>query len=228
MATDWQEITIKPRLLDIVARLSSRVFLGKELCRNEDWLRITKEYAVNVFIAAMNLRLYPRFSRKVVHWFLPKCRNLRAQFAEAQRVITTLLEERRRTKQANRAAGLAVPLYNDAVDWFEHEAEIRGMTYNPAKMQLGLSLAAIHTTSDLLEQVMLDLAQHPEIISPLRKEIAQSLRDGGWKQTSLCNMKLLDSVMKESQRMKPITIGELLSYGFSVLEVVRLISCTLL
>ncbi|KAL8828236.1 MAG: hypothetical protein Q9191_002706 [Dirinaria sp. TL-2023a] len=209
---DWQEIAVKDCFLDIVARLSSRVFLGKELRRDEDWLRITKEYTVDLFMAAVQLRICPRFARKVVHWFLPSCRRLRARFVEAQRVITTMIEERRRTKEAHCAAGRPVPLYNDATEWIEHEAEIKGMAYNETQAQLGLSMAAIHTSSDLLTQVMLDLARHPEIIHPLRKEIVQSLRDGEWKKTSLSNMKLLDSVVKESQRMKPGQITSMLRW----------------
>ena len=34
------------------------------------------------------------------------------------------------------------------------------------------------------------------------------LGEGGWTKTSLHNMKLLDSVIKESQRTKPIGLGK--------------------
>ena len=70
-----------------------------------------------------------------------------------------MIEERRNIKQANRAAGRPVPELNDAIDWADDEAEITGVTYDEAKFQLALSVAAIHTKTDLLEQVMLDLAQ---------------------------------------------------------------------
>ena len=205
---------IKPVLLDVVARLSSRVFLSEKLCRNNEWLQIIKEYTINLFFAALELRLYPRFSRKVVHWFLPKCKMLRAQFAEARRVITLVIEERRRIKQANRAAGRPALEFNDALEWAENEAEAMGVPCDEAKFQLMISIAAIHTTTDLLEQVMLDLAQHPGILQPLQEEIIQSLRNSGWKKTSLYNMKLLDSVIKESQRMKPAAISKSLFSHF--------------
>ena len=135
---------------------------------------------------------------------------LRAQFAEARRVITLVIEERRRIEQANRAAGRPALEFNDALEWAENEAD--------SKFQLMISMAAIHTTTDLLEQVMLDLAQHPEILQPLREEIIQSLHNSGWKKTSLNNMELLDSVIKESQRMKPAAISKSLSSHFRLNE----------
>lgn len=54
---------------------------------------------------------------------------------------------------------------------------------------------------------MTDISRNPEILTELRHEMVQVLRDGGWKKTSLYNMKLLDSVIKESMRLKPTVIG---------------------
>jgi cytochrome P450 len=70
-----------------------------------------------------------------------------------------------------------------------------------------LSFAAIHTTTELVTQVMTDLCKNPEIFGELRQEISQVLRAGGWNKNSLYNMKLLDSVIKESLRLKPTSIS---------------------
>jgi hypothetical protein len=58
---EWKSIVFKQNLLDVVARLSSRVFLGKERCRNKDWLRITKEHTVDSFAGAQ--LLHPHVSK---------------------------------------------------------------------------------------------------------------------------------------------------------------------
>jgi cytochrome P450 len=73
-------------------------------------------------------------------------------------------------------------------------------------VQLTLSSAAIHTTTDLISQVMMDLCSNPEIIDELRQEIVRALTEGGWKKTTLYSMKLLDSAIKESLRMNPTGI----------------------
>ncbi|KPM45297.1 hypothetical protein AK830_g1253 [Neonectria ditissima] len=43
----------------------------------------------------------------------------------------------------------------------------------------------------------------PQVIDDLRREIVAVIGEGGWKKTSLHNLKLMDSVLKESQRPKP-------------------------
>ncbi|KAL2879231.1 hypothetical protein SGCOL_005356 [Colletotrichum sp. CLE4] len=51
-STEWHEVSLGQTILNVFSRLSSRVFLGPELCRNEAWLNITVIYAVDCFIAA--------------------------------------------------------------------------------------------------------------------------------------------------------------------------------
>ena len=68
--------------------------------------------------------------------------------------------------------------------------------------RIGLSLVAIHTTSDLLQEAMIRIAQHPELFQVLRNEIVEVLGRDGLKKTALYNLKTMDSVLKESQRLK--------------------------
>lgn len=68
--------------------------------------------------------------------------------------------------------------------------------------RIGLSLVAIHTTSDLLQEVMIRIAQRPELFQVLRNEIVEVLGRDGLKKTALYNLKTMDSVLKESQRLK--------------------------
>ena len=75
--------------------------------------------------------------------------------------------------------------------------------------QLRLSVASIHTTSNLLTNVVYDLAAYPEHIQPLRDEIKAIVEeDGILKKAGLAKMKLMDSVLKESQRLHPSSMGE--------------------
>ena len=58
--------------------------------------------------------------------------------------------------------------------------------------QLSLSMAAIHTTGDMITQVIYDLCEHPELIRPLREEAIAVFGNSGWKRASLYNLKLMD------------------------------------
>ncbi|KAH7009754.1 cytochrome P450 [Ilyonectria destructans] len=93
----------------------------------------------------------------------------------------------------------------DAIDWFQEIA--KGERYNPGLSQLILGTVAIHTTSDLITQTVYDIMGNPDLIDDLRKEIVTAIGEGGWKKTSLYSLKLMDSVLKESQRLKPNQIA---------------------
>lgn len=205
---EWHSLPLRDTILTCVARISSRVFLGEELCRNEAWLKISRDHATTVFPATDILRTYPAgIIRSIAARVLPICRAAQAQVAEARTILQPVLQKRREAKAAAAAAGKTIE-FNDAIEWFENVASKTKATYEPAAMQLFLSLVAIHTTSDLMTQIMTDLAAHPEVIEDLLKEIKEVLSDGGWRKTTLTKMKLLDSVIKESQRLKPIQLGE--------------------
>jgi cytochrome P450 len=75
-----------------------------------------------------------------------------------------------------------------------------------------LAIGSFHTSSDLLGQVLLDLCRRPDwevLVRELRKEIISSLQGAGWDKIALNNLKLMDSVLKESQRLKPASTGKL-------------------
>lgn len=57
---------------------------------------------------------------------------------------------------------------------------------------------------------MLDLAVHTEVLEPLRQEIETVLTaEGGFSKAAFHKMRLLDSVLKECQRMKPAAVSGL-------------------
>lgn len=198
---------MKEVVLRIVAQVSSRAFLGTDLCRHEGWLRITREYTINSFEAAEQLRMWPSWLKYLVVWFLPTCRKLRVQVKEARQIIDATLKQRQELKAQHKALGKEMPRFDDAIEWIDQAAAAKGISYDATALQLALSLAAIHTTTDLLCQTLTRIAQNPDILGPLRDEIMSSLRENGWQKSSLYNMKLLDSVIKESQRLKPTEIG---------------------
>ncbi|KAF4545446.1 putative cytochrome p450 protein [Lasiodiplodia theobromae] len=69
----------------------------------------------------------------------------------------------------------------------------------------------------LLSHDILDICTHPEYVEPLHEE--------GWKKTALYKMKLMDSFLKESQRVNPITVA---SIARRVKKPIRLSDGTLL
>lgn len=95
---------------------------------------------------------------------------------------------------------------NDSIEWMAQVA--KGRAYDPGNLQLAMSLAAIHTTSDLTKQALIDISQRPNLVEDLRTEVAGVLKTDGWEKTSLYKMRLLDSALKETQRLKPPSMSE--------------------
>lgn len=205
--TEWHDLEMKSYVLKMVAQLSSRLFLGQKVCRDPEWLDITINYTVNAFAAAQELRLLPEFLRPFAVRYLSKSRKIQKQLKQARKIIAPVLEERR---AANRA-GTGVK-YRDAIEWIEETAN--GRVYDPAAAQLSLSAAAIHTTTDLFTQTLLNICGHEDLIRDLREEIITVVTAEGWKKSTLYKLKLMDSVIKESQRLKPMAIGEFSLYRY--------------
>ncbi|KAK1507634.1 hypothetical protein CTAM01_02746 [Colletotrichum tamarilloi] len=198
-AKEPQEIVLRDLIIRLISRMSARVFAGENLCRNERWLDLVVNYGENSVLGMRKLRLWPSFLKTMATNWIPECRDLKAQVKEAWDLVAAELEARHAKNDGKE--------YNDTIYWFEELAA--GKPYNFGASQLMLAVVSIGTTSDLITQALVDIFQHPELIEPLREEITGCLEKEGWKKTALYNMKLLDSVLNESQRLKPNQISSM-------------------
>ncbi|PVH92420.1 cytochrome P450 monooxygenase-like protein [Periconia macrospinosa] len=198
---DWQTASLSKAISSIVARLSSRVFLGEEICRNEEWLKTTTQYATHAFMVGVESSTIPSLLRPIVSRFSQRGKTVRAEVQRAREIIAPVIAKRRAMKEQARINNEPIPQFNDALEWAE--MEFNGKPYDPSALQLFLSFAAIHTTTDLACETMLRLANDPSQITALREEMIDVLSKEGWKKTSLYNLKLLDSAIKEAQRVRP-------------------------
>lgn len=178
--------------------------MGEEMCRDEDWIKASSEYTTAAFGHGDKLRSWPRSLRPLVHWFMPEAREVREKLNAARRAIKPLIEKREAKKAEAVARGEKPPVYNDSLEWFEQEYTT---AYDPAVAQITLSIVAIHTTSDLLQMTMFSIARHPELFTPLREEVIRVLGSQGLTKQALYELKLMDSAIKEAQRMKPVLLG---------------------
>ncbi|KAJ3521535.1 hypothetical protein NM208_g13247 [Fusarium decemcellulare] len=204
-------IPLKEMVSLLVARLSSRVFLGKTLARNDRWLSIAMHYTHDSYSAAAELRQWPFFLRPFVYWFLPKCKLLRQEVKDADELIMPEVEKRKQAVQKAQETGVKPPRVADTIGWMFEIS--RGRQVNYVYGQLFLSFAAIHTTTETITGCLLDICSYPEIVKPLRDEIIEVIGQNGWAKTSLYKLKLMDSFMKESQRRHHMGITSIHRYA---------------
>ncbi|TDZ54048.1 Cytochrome P450 monooygenase 1 [Colletotrichum trifolii] len=190
---DWQEVRLFPVSLQLAARLSAKILLGDRLSRNKQWISLSISFAGLVLRAGRSLRQWPVILRPLAHRFVPILNTLRSQVAEARRIMEPELAARRRAR-----SGMEKPM--DSLSWIDNVR--RGRDFDVVAGQLFLTFAAIHTTSSALTAVMYDLIANPEYFTSLREEIVRVFgEEGGWSKNTLYKLKLMDSCLKESQRL---------------------------
>ncbi|KAI3539369.1 p450 monooxygenase [Colletotrichum abscissum] len=202
---EWHEIPLKILAFKIVSQLSSRVYLGEELCRNDDWLQVTVDYTRDSMQAAQDLRLWPRFLRPLAYWYLPRCRAIRQELQTSFNIVDPVLQNRRREKEKRVKQGLEPVRHLDAMQWMEDAAN--GRPYDATVAQIMMAIAANFSGSDSLSTLMIYLCQDPQLVEDMRKEVITVLSENKWSKSTLYKLRLMDSVLKESQRMKPAAIA---------------------
>ncbi|KAI0195875.1 cytochrome P450 [Astrocystis sublimbata] len=206
---DWHPINAHHAMVQIVARVSSRMFGGTDLSRNQPWVDATINFALDGFMGAQAIKQYPEIIRPLVAMFIPALGKIKEHHATAQRVIVPILRARR----AAAAAGWPdtdgeAPV--DFLQWMVENAEGEEKEDSfLAQIQLKLSFAAIHTSAAAPTQLLYDLCAMPEYVEPLLAEIRDVRREFceyGFDKRSLMKLEKLDSMMKESQRFNPLLL----------------------
>ncbi|KAK8034549.1 Cytochrome P450 monooxygenase paxP [Apiospora rasikravindrae] len=199
---DWTPQVAFNQLLRVVAIVSGRIFLGPDLCRREEYIYASTMYTVDVFKAVRKLKAWNQYLRPIVQYFIPELKTLVEHRRKARAFLAPVIEER---KEAMKNGG---DLSDDMLQWMMNKAESNGVSDGRlAELQLDLSLAAIHTTTMAVTDILCDIVIRPDLVDELRAEIKQVMgnHDGVLTTQALYEMKLLDSVMRESQRWNPIS-----------------------
>lgn len=185
--------------------MSSAVFSGPELSRDPEWQNLIITYTFNTFMGVRALRSYPSFLHPFARWLLPECRKCQAQVRQARQILDPIIQSRNKTEGSS-AKEEKAGVYNDTFQWLTDVAA--GRPFDHAAAQLAFAVSALHTTTELLKQTLLDICTHPELIQPIRDEVTEAVSQDGWTTAGLFKMQLLDSVIKESQRLKPGLLGK--------------------
>ncbi|KAF7351479.1 hypothetical protein MSAN_01580100 [Mycena sanguinolenta] len=177
---EWKPFAVLPGAMKVVARTTNRLFVGLPLCRNQEYLNISIRYTIAVFKRCHILSLFP-------HWIRP--------------VIGPLMSPK---KEADRhKLGPDWPdKPNDLISWLMQDAAPADKTVPAlAHRVLIVNMAAIHTSTMALVNVLFDLTTYPSHIQPMREEVERVIMQEGWTKAALNSMHLVDSFIRESQRL---------------------------
>ncbi|KAK4032898.1 hypothetical protein C8A01DRAFT_40658 [Parachaetomium inaequale] len=196
---DWTSININQKLLRIVALVSGRVFIGAELSRSEEYLDAAINYTVELMEARRALETVRPWLRPFVANRLPEVKKLDQRIAQADRFLRPIVAARREMQDSEKP--------DDMLQWvMDGQEKFKQYTTEElARMQLGISFAAIHTTTLTTTNVFYNLAAYPQYIPELRDEIRTVLAEhnGVFTSSALQAMKKVDSFLKETMRLHP-------------------------
>lgn len=141
---DWTEINIHSMLVRVVAMVSGRMFIGPELCRTEKYLDAAINYTMEVMEAQRAVQRLRPWQRPFLANSLPQVKKLEQRIKEADAFMSPVVKRR---EEAAKDPGFEKP--TDMLQWIMDAREKfpDKNSRNMAKVQLGISFAAIHTTT---------------------------------------------------------------------------------
>ncbi|KAF4964434.1 hypothetical protein FSARC_7620 [Fusarium sarcochroum] len=188
-----------PHVMRMVSRISARIFHSAASAENDHWLDIASEHVHSAVVWTENLKKWPAILRPIVYRFVKGRGYMMQRFEEGKALVGNSLAERK----AHGGKPLSEPqtLLDYLADSVLGPDDVESHTI----AQINLCVAAIQSMSSTVTQCLMDLATHPEYAPELLKEVqrVREARGGVIDKQALTDMWMLDSFIKETQRLNP-------------------------
>ncbi|POS78831.1 ent-kaurene oxidase [Diaporthe helianthi] len=192
----WTPIALNDVMTRVISHITARTWVGRDLARNEEWHKVNLETTSNIFVLAIALKLLPAFLQPVVAPLLPMKRKLARGLEQVQAFLVPLIEERKKLGGADEKPEEVIQWMLDAAEGYERDS------VNLATRYVYAVVGSLFTVSAALVDLVYDITAYPEHLAPLREEVERVLKeDGGWKKGTPAKLEMMDSIMKESQRV---------------------------
>ncbi|KAJ6557715.1 cytochrome P450 [Mycena capillaripes] len=194
---EWKLVPVLPSMMQIVARVSNRLLVGLPLCRDQEYLNFNINYTINIFLRGRLIALLPDVLKPILSPFIAARNTLMNRMLK---FVGPMIEERLRNENEFGSEWEDKPV--DLLSWLLELAE--GPERTPpalALRMLAVNMAALHSTSSALTSALYDLTTYPNHIEPMRAEAKRAVQQEGWTKAAINNMHMIDSFLRESQRL---------------------------
>lgn len=199
---DWTELDIMHIMTQIVTRGSSRMIGGTTFSRDKEWLKAAIGFAHWSFNGAKKIKAWPEVLRPIVApWISEIRKDIPWSFRTSEKLALPVLAQRARDDEQA----------NDFMQFLKDVGKGKEKEDKFIAMLLVLTaFASVHTSVSTIVDLIYDLCEHPEYCDMLRKEY-QGIVDekGDIPKGGFSKMVDMDSLMKESQRLRPVTLCKL-------------------
>lgn len=206
---EWSEHRLSPYIYRLMARITSRLFLGVPICRDKRWLQLQLDLVMAIFHTILVLRNYPRFTHPLLGAVIPARKRLKKCMEELHDFLEPLIEERMALDAKYNSRGqMTSDKYekpNDVMQWMMDIATDEEYTAdNLANRFVYTIMGSIRSVVEVVMNCLYELVERPEYIEPIREEMRQVMEeDGGWGKRTAGRLLKTDSFIKEISRHYP-------------------------
>nr|AGN73037.1 P450 monooxygenase [Epichloe aotearoae] len=196
----WVSVNPYELVLNLATRAAARLFVGDPICRNEHFLETTASFSRNTFDTISTSRSFGNsFTYYLARW-ISTAKKAHGQLQYIRNLLGSEVQRRKLNSEEK---------HDDFLQWCtelavtEDEARPEALAHRTLGI---LSMAVVHTTAMASTHIFFDMISDDNLKESLRKE-QQDVLKHGWTeitQQSMLDMKQLDSLMRESQRINPV------------------------
>lgn len=209
---DWTSVIMYPKILELFSQMTARVMVGPDVC--DAWPAISMKYISSVLAAQAAIRknYYPIFYW-TAYYFNPEVAAVNQARREAAELVRPVLEARQAEYAAKKDDATK---HDDFIQWIMDNYQANGKDITPDETVQNIFIvmfASMHGTSHVALQSLFSILGTPGTLDEIREEIKRvspnELNSSPiWTRHALGELRIMDSFMKETLRLKHITEGE--------------------
>lgn len=143
---DFTPVPLNQKLMRIVAKVSGRIFIGPELCRSEDYIDMAINYTLELMAAQQQISRMKPWQRNLYAKSLPEVKKLHERQRSSKDFLRPLIVARKKAMKEDPDFQRPDDIMQWILDGGQNkfgDQEVDELT----EIQLGLTFAAIHTTT---------------------------------------------------------------------------------
>lgn len=201
---NWIPLPVHPLLLQLIGAIIARIFVGPELWMNPEWHAVVLAYAQAGQAASQRVRdEYPPWLRWTAKYFDKDVKAIYAARRKGETLLQPVIDAR--IAEDRDGAEDQKPAVNDGIRWLieSYKAEHKPITAEGILQDEAFIIAAsVESTAMTALSILFDLVDRAQSLADIREEIAQVYSQyGSWNRQALGALRIMDSFMKESQRL---------------------------
>ncbi|KAI1505452.1 cytochrome P450 oxidoreductase GliF [Biscogniauxia marginata] len=205
---EWKEIPLLFTTFEIVAKINACSFVGRDLGSNQKWVRAVMHSPLFIHVAVTLTTSCPQLLRPLLAplVFLPTLKN---QWDMKRLLIPVLKEDVKEFQETSDKKEILrpksegkLPLTALLLSRYKfNEPSLRQLVED----YVLISFDSTPSTASALYHAIYELAAHPSAADVLRQELDEIMVDGKLPSTHLQELRRMDSFLRESLRMHPIS-----------------------